>query len=68
MLNQIIDVIKTIEDEQTRRNSINMMGKLISQEINNFKDCQGTNPGFNHKQYIQIFKEMRRAEMNVQNR
>ena len=68
MLNQIIDVIKTIEDEQTRRNSINMMGKLISQEIKNFKDCQGTNPGFNHKQYIQIFKEMRRAEMNGQNR
>ena len=68
MLNQIIDVIKTIENEQTRRNSINMMGKLISQEIKNFKDCQGTNPGFNHKQYIQIFKEMRRAEMNGQNR
>lgn len=68
MLEQIIKTIKTIEDSQLRRNSINMMGKLISQEIKNFNDCQGTNPGFNHKQYIQIFKDMRQSEKNGQNR
>lgn len=68
MLNQIIEVIKAIENNQLRCDNINVMGKLISQEIKNFKDCQGTNPGFNHKQYLQIFKDMRQSEIEGQNR
>ncbi len=68
MLNQIIETIKGIEDKQLRYNSINAVGKLISQEIGNCKNCKRTNPGFNHKQYLQIFKEMRQLENEAQNR
>lgn len=68
MLDQIIETIKTIEDDSLRYNSINAMGKLISQEIKNFKDCQGKNAGFNHKKYLQTFKEMRQVEKEGQNR
>ena len=68
MLNQIIQTIKEIEDKTLKKNNINTMGKLIAQEIKNFNDCQGTNPGFNHKQYLQIFKEMKQLENEGQNR
>lgn len=68
MLNQIIETIKDIEDDQLRYDNINAMGRLISQEIKNFKDCQGKNAGFNHKEYLQIFKDMRQVEKEGQNR
>ena len=68
MLNQIIETIKGIKDDKLRYDNINAMGRLISQEIKNFKDCQGKNAGFNHKEYLQIFKDMRQVEKEGQNR
>ena len=71
MINQIIDTIKTIEDKSLRYTNINTMGRLISTEKKNFGDCmqtEGQTPGFNYKQYLQIFKEMRQLENEGQNR
>lgn len=71
MLNQIIDTIKAIEDKSLRYTNINAMGRLISTERKHFSDCmqtEGQTPGFNHKQYLQIFKEMKQLENEGQNR
>lgn len=71
MLNQIIDTIKGIEDKSLRYTNINAMGRLISTERKHFSDCmtqEGQTPGFNHEQYLQIFKEMKQLENEVQNR
>ena len=71
VLSQIINTIKGIEDKTLRCNNINTMGKLISAEKKNFSDCvqsEKQTPGFDHKKYLQIFKEMRRLESKGQNR
>lgn len=71
MLDQIIETIREIDDKSLRNININAMGRLISTERKNFSDCTQTKdqtPGFNHNQYLQVFKEMRQLENEGQNR
>ena len=71
MLNRIIDTIKSIDDNSLRYSNINAMGRLISKEGKCFSDCiqsEGQKPGFNHKKYLKIFKEMKQLENEGQNR
>lgn len=71
MLSQIINTIKGIEDKTLRCDNINAMGVLIQREERNFRNCsqsENQTPGFYHKEYLQILKEMRQLEREGQKR
>lgn len=71
MLSQIIDTIKGIEDKTLRYNNIITMRTIISAEEKNFRECrqsEGQTPGFDYKEYLDTFIDMRQEEKEGQNR